>query len=72
MRIGARIGYRGMIREITGYLRDQPGMGDAVCCATGGFAGWVLENAGMDYVVDPDLTLKGLGVVYDLNVQDES
>ena len=67
MRIGARIGYRGMIREITAYLRDQPGMQDAVCCATGGFAGWVLENAGMDYHVDPDLTLKGLGVVYDLN-----
>ncbi len=67
MRIGARIGYRGMIREITSYLREQSGMQKAVCCATGGFAGWVLENAGMDYHVDPDLTLKGLGVVYDLN-----
>ncbi len=67
MRIGARIGYRGMIREITEYLRNQPGMEKAVCCATGGFAGWVLEDAGMDYHVDPDLTLKGLGVVYDLN-----
>jgi len=67
MRIGARIGYRGMIREITDYLRQQPGMQQATCCATGGFAGWVLENAGMDYVVDPDLTLKGLGVIWDLN-----
>ena len=67
MRIGARIGYRGMIREITAYLREQSAMQNAVCCATGGFAGWVLENAGLDYQVDPDLTLKGLGVVYDLN-----
>lgn len=67
MRIGARIGYRGMIREITAYLREQPGMEKAVCCATGGFADWVLKDGGMDYKVDPDLTLKGLGVVFDLN-----
>jgi len=67
MRIGARIGYRGMIREITAYLRTQPDMANAVCCATGGFAGWVLKDAGLDYRLDPDLTLKGLGVVYDLN-----
>ncbi|MFU8781015.1 MAG: type III pantothenate kinase [Kiritimatiellia bacterium] len=67
MRIGARIGYRGMIREITDYLRRQPGMENATCCATGGFADWVLKDGGLDYRVDPDLTLKGLGVVYDLN-----
>ena len=67
MRIGARIGYRGMIREITAYLRAQRGMERAVCCATGGFAGWVLKGGGLDYKLDPDLTLKGLGVVYDLN-----
>lgn len=67
MRIGARIGYRGMIREITDYLRNQPGMEKAVCCATGGFANWVLKGSGMDYKVDGDLTIKGLGVVYDLN-----
>jgi type III pantothenate kinase len=67
MRIGARIGYRGMIREITQYLRSQAGMENAICCATGGFSKWVLKDAGMDYKVDGDLTLKGLGVVYDLN-----
>lgn len=67
MRIGARVGYRGMIREITSYLREQSDMQDAVCCATGGFASWVLADAGMDYHVDPDLTLKGLGEVYGLN-----
>ena len=67
MRIGARIGYRGMIREITSYLREQSGMEGAVCVATGGFAGWVLANAGMDYHEDSELTLKGLGIVYDLH-----
>ncbi len=66
MRIGARIGYRGIVREITEYLTasmDQP----PSLCATGGFASWVLEGSGLDYVIDPDLTLKGLGVVFRLN-----
>ena len=68
MRIGARIGYRGIVREITQYLAasmdQQPTL-----CATGGFAGWVLDGSGLDYVIDPDLTLKGLGVVYRLQQQ---
>lgn len=66
MRIGARIGYRGMVREITAYLSaglaSQPAL-----CATGGFASWVLEGAGLDYVIDPGLTLKGLERAFCLN-----
>jgi len=67
MRIGARIGYRGMVREITAHLMEGPGNGKAALCATGGFARWVLKGGGMPYVVDPDLTLTGIGVIYDLN-----
>jgi len=67
MRIGARIGYRGMVREITDHLMQGPQTRDAALCATGGFAGWVLKGSGLAYRVDPDLTLCGIGVIHDLN-----
>jgi len=43
MRIGARLGYRGMVREILGDLKKELGRGMKVC-ATGGFAKWVLAD----------------------------
>ncbi len=67
MRIGARIGYRGMVREITAHLQDGLTGKEPALCATGGFAGWVLKDSGMPYVLAPDLTLCGIGVIYDLN-----
>jgi type III pantothenate kinase len=67
MRIGARIGYRGMVREITGHLTQSKGTCNAALCATGGFAAWVLKNSGLDYQIDENLTLRGIGVIYDLN-----
>ncbi len=67
MRIGARIGYRGMVREITAHLLDGMRSTDVKLCATGGFAGWVMKHSGLDYVVDPDLTLTGIGVICDIN-----
>ncbi len=67
MRIGARIGYRGMVREITAHLQTGMKCKTPTLCATGGFAGWVLKGSGMPYTVDPDLTLTGIGVIYDLN-----
>ena len=62
MRIGARIGYRGMVREIVSEL------GRSFACdfrlvATGGFASWVLSGLDMPFVVDPTLTLYGIGLV---------
>lgn len=67
MRIGARIGYRGMVREITAYLQEGMKGGHTALCATGGFAGWVLKGSEMPFTVDSDLTLTGIGVIYDLN-----
>ena len=31
--------------------------------ATGGFARWVLKDIGMDFTVDPTLTLHGAGLI---------
>ncbi len=67
MRIGARIGYRGMVREIVEHLRQDAREANASLCATGGHAGWVLKDLGMPFTVDPNLTLVGLRVIWELN-----
>jgi len=66
MRIGAKVGYRGMVREIVEHI--QSGLREkATLCATGGFARWALEDSGMPFVFDRDLTLYGLSRIYELN-----
>ena len=66
MRIGARIGYRGMVREILDELKNELGRGTKVC-ATGGFAKWVMQDFDESIVMDPQLTLKGIGRIGELN-----
>jgi type III pantothenate kinase len=66
MRIGASLGYRGMVREILSKLKKELGRGTTVC-ATGGFAKWVLQDMGETVHIDPQLTLKGIGRIGELN-----
>jgi len=70
MRIGAKIGYRGMVKEIVDHIRQDPHMQGARLCATGGYASWVLRGLDEDFVVDRDLTLFGLGQIYDANREE--
>lgn len=65
MRIGAKIGHRGMVREIASYLRSKMADQNVVLCATGGYAEWALEGLDMECHIDNDLTLFGLGVIYE-------
>ena len=62
MRFGAFVGYRGMVREIVTELgrnfRERFRL-----VATGGFARWVLKGIGMDFTIDPTLTLHGAGLI---------
>ena len=69
MRLGARWGYRGMVREILAELKKEIGPGRVRLCATGGFAGRVLRDIKPAMTVDPDLTLYGLGKIYEMNVE---
>lgn len=62
MRFGALVGYRGMVREIVGEL-ERNFMADFRLVATGGFAKWVLKDIGIDFTVDPTLTLHGAGLI---------
>ncbi|MFO7936776.1 MAG: type III pantothenate kinase [Kiritimatiellia bacterium] len=63
MRIGAEVGYRGIVREITTYLRNSMNV-DFKLVATGGYASWALRGMDMDFVIDEELTLFGLGCIY--------
>ncbi|MFH0953649.1 MAG: type III pantothenate kinase [Verrucomicrobiota bacterium] len=67
MRLGAVWGYRGLVREIIGELTDNLGERNIKLCATGGYASWVLRGSGLRIPIDPDLTLYGLGRIYELN-----
>ena len=62
MRVGALVGYRGMVREIVTTLARNLRM-DFRLVATGGFAKWVLKDAGMDFTIDATLTLHGAGLL---------
>lgn len=67
MRIGARVGYRGMVREITAHILRGLGERKVALCATGGYAAWALEGAGLGFTLEPDLTLKGLVYIHEMN-----
>jgi len=67
MRIGARVGYRGMVREIVAYLETHNSMPGAALCATGGYARWALAGIGLPFTIAPNLTLRGLSRIFALN-----
>ncbi len=67
MRIGARVGYRGMVREILNHLRAGLNVPDLKLSATGGYARWALEGSGLPFAIDPDLTLFGLATIFERN-----
>jgi type III pantothenate kinase len=67
MQIGARLGYRGMVREILVALKKELAVKKLPVCCTGGYAGWIFRDWDVDAVIDPDITLKGLGIIGELN-----
>ena len=67
MRIGAKVGYRGMVREITQHLKQALNTRRITMCATGGYARWALKDSNMPFHFEPNLTLHGLGQIYLLN-----
>ena len=62
MRFGALVGYRGMVREIATTLRRNFKQ-DFKLVATGGFARWALKDFDLPFVIDPNLTLYGAGLL---------
>ncbi|MFT5241224.1 MAG: type III pantothenate kinase [Candidatus Promineifilaceae bacterium] len=67
MRIGANVGYRGMVREIVTHLSEGLGDKKVSLCATGGYAKWALQGFDMPFVIEPNLTLSGVARIWSLN-----
>jgi type III pantothenate kinase len=67
MRIGAQVGYRGMVREIVSHLTAANDLPNVRLCATGGYARWALRGIDLPFAFAPTLTLLGLGRIFNLN-----
>ncbi len=67
MRVGAMVGYRGMVREILEHIKTGLDDQRVHFCATGGYAARAV--AGLDVPVEilPHLTLEGLMLIRELN-----
>jgi len=65
MQIGARAGYRGMVKGVLDDICAE--IGECSLCATGGYAEWVLAEWDRDIAIIPELTLIELGRIYELN-----
>ncbi|MEI6892780.1 MAG: type III pantothenate kinase [Pontiella sp.] len=68
MQIGARLGYRGMVREILHSLEKDFGVKNLPVCCTGGYAGWIFKDWDVPATIDPKLTLRGIGIIGELNI----
>jgi type III pantothenate kinase len=64
MRVGAVIGYRGLVREILCRLRRERGMKKSVIVATGGYGDLMAKKIPEIEHVNPLLTLEGLRFIY--------
>lgn len=68
MQSGIFFGAIGMVEEIVRRMKHEMGASDAKVIATGGLAGLIAgETASID-LVDPDITLQGLRIIYERNV----
>jgi type III pantothenate kinase len=64
MRVGAVVGYRGLVKEILSALRRERGMKNAVVVATGGYGDLIASKVPEIQHVNPLLTLEGLRFIY--------
>jgi len=64
MRIGALLGYRGMVREMLQEVKLELGVRRVTVVATGGYSKWVIPDLDAKIIIDDDLALFGLGSIY--------
>jgi len=68
IRSGFIYGYAGAIDALVRRSREELGEGDVRVVATGGPAGVIVRHCREIEEFDPDLTLKGLRVLYEMNM----
>ncbi len=65
MLFGIDAGFRGVVHETVSRLLPLVGK-DAKLIATGGFAPRFIPELGLDFTLDRDLTLRGVGLLASL------
>lgn len=68
MQSGIFFGTIGMVEEIVGRMKAEMGFEGIKVVATGGLAGLVAKETSAIDLVDPDITLQGLRIIYERNV----
>ena len=68
MQSGIFYGTIGMVEEIVGRMKAEMGLEGIKVVATGGLAGLVAKETSAIDLVDPDITLQGLRIIYERNV----
>lgn len=71
MQSGLFFGTIGMVEEIVRRMKEELGDPSALVVATGGLARLVAMETSVIETVDPDLTLKGLRIIYERNVSSQ-
>ena len=66
MQSGIFYGYLGLIEKIVTLLRQQLGS-STITIATGGLSGLIARRTDTIQHADPDLILKGLQILFDMN-----
>jgi type III pantothenate kinase len=69
MRVGAVIGYRGLVKEILAELQRERGLRRAVVVATGGYGELIARRVPGIQHVNPRLTLEGLRFIYSRQIR---
>ena len=69
MQSGVILGYTGQVEYLTRRFKEE--IGDAKVIATGGLARMIASDTDTIDVVDPQLTLKGLHMLYHKNKPGE-
>ncbi|MEK7281215.1 MAG: type III pantothenate kinase, partial [Chloroflexota bacterium] len=70
MQSGVMFGYIGLIEGIVARIKEELG-GKAKTIATGGFAPLIAKHTQVIDIVDSDLTLVGLRLIYEMNNPEE-
>lgn len=68
MQLGAHWGYRGLFKEILRELMSSAALRNATVIATGGYASRMLKGLKPQPIMDPHLTLYGIGCIVTKNL----
>jgi type III pantothenate kinase len=68
MQAGLLYGFAGLVERIVGMMKKETGWKNVKVIATGGLGEFISKEADCIDIVDRKLTLEGLKLLYDMNI----